>query len=163
MAKQIVYTILAILLGFAIGALVYLFYPDQSMNQDLSKVKVFFSNKYEDPDASFCDKVYFAERYVEKDGDLPEQALKELLKGPNRAEKKGGFFTSINRGTKLQKLEIKDGIAQADFNQKLQEKIAGSCQVSAIRAQIDQTLRQFPAINKVVISINGDSEGILQP
>ena len=161
--KKIIYGISVILLGFVVGALVYLFYPNNNTNQDLAKVKVFFSNRYEDPDASFCDKVYFAERNVRKDGNLPLLSLQELLKGPNRMEKKGGFFTNINQGTKLQGLEIKDGVASADFNQKLQEKISGSCRVSAIRAQIEQTLKQFPDIKKVIISVNGETEKILQP
>ena len=97
MIKKIIYSISIVLLGFIVGALVYLFYPNPVPSQGMAKVKVFFSNKYEDPDASFCDKVYFAERKIRKNNELPYQALKELLKGPNRMEKKGGFRSEERR------------------------------------------------------------------
>ncbi|MDD3123440.1 MAG: GerMN domain-containing protein, partial [Candidatus Izemoplasmatales bacterium] len=54
-------------------------------------------------------------------------------------------------------------VATVDFNEKLQEGVAGSATVMAIRNQIERTLLQFDYITEVVISINGDSEEILQP
>ena len=41
--------------------------------------------------------------------------------------------------------------------------VAGSCRVLAIRAQIESTLKQFPSIKKVVISVNGRTGEVLQP
>jgi len=35
--------------------------------------------------------------------------------------------------------------------------------VTAIRAQITETLKQFPTVENVVISIDGRTEDILQP
>ncbi|MFP3868831.1 MAG: GerMN domain-containing protein [Desulfobacteraceae bacterium] len=54
-------------------------------------------------------------------------------------------------------------MARADFDQTLEYRVAGSCRVQAIRAQIEHTLRQFPTVTEVVISINGKTEEILEP
>jgi spore germination protein GerM len=80
------------------------------------------------------------------------------------AEQAEGFFTSINQGVKLQSLNIReDGTAFVDFDEQLQAGVGGSCKVSAIRAQITETLKQFPTVKNVIISINGRTEDILQP
>jgi spore germination protein GerM len=73
------------------------------------------------------------------------------------------MLTIIPSGTKLNSLIIKNGVATVDFNTKLTDGVAGSCKVGAIRAQIEETLKQFPTITDVTISVNGVSEGILQP
>ena len=91
--------------------------------------------------------------------------MAELFKGPTEDEKNQGFFTSINDGVLLQSLMIgmESGTAWADFNEQLEYQVGGSCRVSAIRAQIEQTLKQFSTIKNVVISIDGRTEDILQP
>ena len=60
-------------------------------------------------------------------------------------------------------VEIKDGIAKVDFNDKLEFQVGGSCRVAAIHAQIVDTLKQFPTIQDVLVSIDGRTEDILQP
>ena len=90
-------------------------------------------------------------------------SLEELFKGPTDTEKNAGFSTSINPGVKIQSLTIENGTAKVDFNEQLEYQVGGSCRVSAIRAQITQTLEQFPTIKNVIISINGRTEDILQP
>ena len=90
-------------------------------------------------------------------------ALEELLKGPTDAEKSRGYFSSINPGVKIQSLVIDgSGIARADFSSEL-ESPGGSCRVTEIRSEINFTLKQFPVIKNVIISINGETETILQP
>jgi spore germination protein GerM len=73
------------------------------------------------------------------------------------------IFSGINYGTKVQKLTVADGVADVDFNEKLEEGVGGSCMVAAIRAQITETLKQFYSVEQVIISINGRTEDILQP
>jgi len=89
--------------------------------------------------------------------------LEELLKGPNNKESENSFSTSINYGAKINKLIIENGVAKVDFDGQLQNGVGGSCRVSAIRSQITQTLKQFPGVKGVIISINGRTEDILQP
>ena len=90
-------------------------------------------------------------------------AINQLLNGPTEDESERGIFSMINPGTVVYDLTIEDGVAIVDFNEKLQEGVAGSASVMAIRNQIERTLLQFDDINEVVISINGESELILQP
>lgn len=127
------------------------------------KIKIYFNNSKLDPEVS-CNKVFPVEREIQKVESIGSAALWELLKGPTDEEKSRGFFTSINSGVILKGLNIaSNGIATAEFDEKLDEGVGGSCKVSAIRAQITETLKQFPTVKKVIISINGRTEDILQP
>jgi spore germination protein GerM len=45
----------------------------------------------------------------------------------------------------------------------LEFQVGGSCRVAAIRAQITDTLKQFPPVDEVIISIDDRTEDILQP
>lgn len=125
-------------------------------------VKAYFNNSKMDPEFS-CNKVFPVERVVPKTLAVGRAALEELLKGVSDLEKDAGFFTSINSGVKIQSLTIENGVAKVDFNEQLEFQVGGSCRVSAIRAEITETLKQFPTVSSVVISINGRTEDILQP
>ncbi|MFH1175675.1 MAG: Gmad2 immunoglobulin-like domain-containing protein [bacterium] len=129
---------------------------------DVSKVEIFFSNDNFDPEIS-CNVVFPVERVVPAAENIAETAIGMLLKGLFRKEYNEGYRTNINAGVKFQKITIKNQIAYIDFNEELEAAVGGSCWVSAIRAQITQTLKQFSTIKDVVISINGKSEDILQP
>jgi hypothetical protein len=126
------------------------------------KVKVFFNNDMMDP-AVTCDKVFPVEREVAKTEAVARAALTELLKGATETEKGEEFFTNINPGVKIQTLTIENGVAKVDFDEQLEFQVAGSCRVIAIRSQITETLKQFPTVKDVIISINGRTEDILQP
>ena len=136
-----------------------------------SKVYIYFNNNRMDTAIS-CNKVFPVERIVPnpqatdivaKSLTLARVAVEELLKGPTGAEKSQGFFTNINSGVKIQNLTIKERVAKIDFDEQLEFQVSGSCKVSAIRAEISETLKQFPTVKDVVISINGKTEDILQP
>ena len=139
--------------------------------KEYSSVMIFFSNSIQDPQGLYCDKTYPVERAVSmipssdkgRLGELAYLALSELLKGPASYEKASGYYTSINDGTIIKSIGIVNGVATVDFNGKLDEGIGGSCKVQAIRSQITETLKQFPEISDVIISVNGESETILQP
>jgi spore germination protein GerM len=127
-------------------------------------VKVFFNNPETDPNWSFeCSNVFAVERTIPKTDAVALAAINELLKGPTAAEKEKGYMSNINSGVKVKNLSIKDSVAKIDFNEQLQFQVGGSCKVSAIYAQIKQTLKQFPSVKDVIISINGQTEDILQP
>jgi len=136
-----------------------------------SSLKLFFSNKIQDPNNLNCEVTYSVSREVSRPtnnsesrvGELTYILLKELLNGPTKVEKSQGFFTSINLGTKIQKISIVRGVATIEFSEELVKGVAGSCRVQAIRSQITETLKQFPEIREVVILVNGDFETILQP
>jgi len=130
---------------------------------DPRSVVIYLGNKVFDPNVEDCSKVFPVERMI---GDTPavaRAALTELLAGPTDTEEQSGYFTSINPGVAIQKLTIDNGVAKVDFDQTLEQAVGGSCRVSAIRSQIEQTLKQFSTVDSVVISINNRTEDILQP
>ncbi|MDO8496658.1 MAG: GerMN domain-containing protein [bacterium] len=146
-------------------------FRETSVSVEYKTIQVFLSNKVKDPDTLYCDMTYPVERAVSRLSDNRKSylgeytylALSELLKGPIGSEKENGYFSSINEGTKIQQIIIESGVARVDFSQELSNGVAGSCKVQAIRSQITETLKQFPEIKEVVISVNGESEEILQP
>lgn len=125
-------------------------------------VQLFFNNDQLDPEFS-CNKVFPLIREISKTPAVARAALEELLKGPTVAEKAQGFLTNINQGVKIQKLVIENQTAKVDFDEQLEFQVGGSCRVAAISAQITETLKQFPTVDSVIISINGRTEDILQP
>ena len=156
--KKYIFLLIAIL----IFSFLYFLLKNYTPSTDI-KVKVFFGNIKKNPQAFDCTLVYGVERNIKKTPDFIKQTVEELLKGPLEEEKKEGYFSSINPNVKINSLVIKDGIAYIDFDPTLEQAVGGSCRVAAIRSQIVTTLKQFPEIKDVVISINGRTEDILQP
>ncbi len=93
--------------------------------------------------------------------DIKAYALNELLEGPTQEETEEGYSTAIPEGTSLHSVYTEEGITYADFSEELDA--SGSATVTMIRDQVEKTLLQFEDVNEVVISIEGETEGILQP
>jgi len=126
------------------------------------EVQAFFMNNRLDPEIT-CEKVFPVARKVPATQALARAALTELLNGPTDVERRGGYATTINGGVTIQRLVIEAGVAEVDFDKRLEEFVGGSCRVTAIRAQITATIKQFPTVKEVIISIDGRTEDILQP
>jgi hypothetical protein len=127
------------------------------------RTKVFFSNIQFDPDASDCGKVYEVERVIPKSQTVAHAALDGLLSGPTDPERSGGYSTNINSAVTVQNLSIAGGVAKVDFSSNIEDGVDGSCRIAAIRAQITETLEQFPTVKEVEISVDGKTDGVLQP
>jgi spore germination protein GerM len=121
----------------------------------------YFHNNNLDPEIS-CDKVFPVQRTVLKTQTPAKESINLLLAGPTDSEKAEGYYSVINSGVVLNSIAIIDGTAKVDFSKEL-EVAGGSCLVLAVRAEITQTLKQFASVENVVISINGQSQDILQP
>ncbi len=130
---------------------------------DLQEVKLFYHNDTMNLKKTSCTEVFAVKRLVEKTDKIATSTITELLKGPKTSEQSDKFTSLIPVGTRLNSVKIVNGTATVDFNEKLDEKIGGSCLVTGIRAEIEQTLLQFPTIQKVIISRNGNVEEVLQP
>ena len=128
--------------------------PDGS---NKAEMLVFFS-KIDMPD---CGQVFGVARPLIETAD-EQLFLEELLKGPRFSEIQEGFRSNLANGIIIQSFEVKDKIAYVDFNQAF-NNVAGSCRVEAIRAQVEKTLEQFDSIDRVVITVNGNAEEVLQP
>jgi hypothetical protein len=125
-------------------------------------VKVYFNNNKLDPETT-CTKVFAVERSTTNTEAIGRAALEQLLSGPTDTEKTAGYKTMINTGVKINSLDIKNGIAKVDFDSTIGKAVGGSCRVSAIRAQITETLKQFPTVKEVIISVDGNVDEALQP
>lgn len=100
---------------------------------------------------------------VSPDEDVEVFALRELFAGPTEEESDTGYSTAINEGVEILSFSVEDRTAEVDLSSELGEGVAGSAMVMMIREQIERTLEQFESIDNVVIMIEGESEGILQP
>ena len=80
----------------------------------------------------------------------------EVLDYPGREEGWGPRVT-------LRGLVIRDGVATADFSKEMAAYGGGSLRVQRIRGQITETLQQFATVSEVVIAVEGETEGVLQP
>lgn len=133
-------------------------------NPEMTSVKIYLLPENAGGAPNFnCAEVEERERLVPRTAAIAHTAVSELLKGPTGAEVGLGFTTALNYGVDIQRLVIENGVAEVDFSVQLGAGVGGSCRVTAIRAQIENTLRQFPSVQSVVISINGETEEILQP
>ncbi len=90
-------------------------------------------------------------------------ALQELLKGPTPEERAKGLYSPIPAGTRLLDLKIVEGTAYADFDRGIERGMGGSLRVMAVRRSIELTLKQFSTVQRVVISVEGRTEDVLQP
>ena len=109
------------------------------------------------------ENIFPLERKIIKTEGIARAVMEELLKGPTVEEEGMGYFTSINPGVIVQKIEIIDGVAKIDLSKELEEGVGGSARVGVIRLQIEETLKQFETVNEVIISIDDRTEDILQP
>jgi hypothetical protein len=128
----------------------------ESMN-----IKVFFGNRKENNDTENCNQIYEVERRIPKTQSVANQSLSELINGPTLKEGDDGFFSEINRNTKINKIAVEGGVAKVDFSKDLTEGISGSCEIETIKAQISSTLKQFPSVKDIKITVDGQSD-ILQ-
>lgn len=103
-------------------------------------------------------------RRVSAEIPLAEAVLRELLKGPTTAERGQGLASLIPEGAALVSVSVTEmGVARADFSEGLQQGVGGSMRVLGIRQQIETTLMAIPGITSVILSVEGETEGILQP
>lgn len=127
-------------------------------------VKAYFINEDRDPQRLDCSRVDAVSRTVPKSVAAARAALEMLLAGPTEGEKQAGFITVINPGVTVASLSISDGVAHVTFSAELQQDVGGSCCVTAIRSQIEQTLMQFPSVTSVRLSVEGYADDeVLQP
>ena len=112
-------------------------------------------------DGRDCSLVEGVDMTVPRSSLPVETALRALLEfGPTMSSKR----TAIPAGTQLVSITVSGGTAKVVFSQELENYGGGSCNVQAIRGQIEQTLKQFSSVKNVVISVVGKTAAqTLQP
>lgn len=126
-------------------------------------VNLYFTDTHKPTRGASCSDLSPVSRRVLNAETLGPGALQALIEGPTEAEKNLGFVSSVSTTSLIQSFEVREGVAYVDFNKSFNRGVAGSCRVEAIRAQIERTLTALPDIDSVVISVNGETEGILEP
>ncbi len=122
-------------------------------------LKLHFQNNRLDPDMKDCRKTFEALRKTTEPPSL-QMALAALLAGPNGFERQKGFDSVVPSDAVVKSAQVKGTTAYVDFSRL---ESGGSCQVAAIRAQIENTVRANTGVSEVVLSLNGDKEELLQP
>jgi germination protein M len=87
-------------------------------------------------------------------------ALEALLEGPDSFEEGYGLRTAIPDGTQLLGLSIEDGIARVDLTSEF-ETGGGSASMQTRLAQVVYTITQFPTVEGVVFSLDGEPIDVL--
>ncbi len=145
------------------GAEIYKFAIPVTFDVKAGKVSVYFPNTKNDPEMLDCSKVYAVERTVALGDDKDVVAMHELLKGLTEAEKSQGYITSLPTEVNDPEITIGKGAVIADFDMTLEKGMGGSCRVSTVRSQLEQTLKAVYPDDQVILSVNGRTEDILQP
>lgn len=129
-------------------------------------IGAYYLNTKNDPEMKDCGKVYELKRQGERKYDSNiVNTIRGLLSPLSAEEQAQGFSSAIPANTFLQYVRLDaSGNMEANFSGQI-AKAAGSCAVTAIRAQITQTLMQFANVKTVTICINGNckQDEILQP
>jgi hypothetical protein len=122
---------------------------------------VYWSNSKKTPGMPDCSVVFpVKHQVIALPGDELRVAMHELMKGPTKWELSQGYSTNLSAGT----ADPEPTLSGLEFGEDLQQGVGGSCRVSAIRAQINETYKKNTGEDKnPVISIDGRTEDILQP
>lgn len=113
-----------------------------------------------------CGKVFPVHRAITD--TVNDSPYLELLKGPTADELKLGYLTSIPAGVTINSITKRvaaNGVqVLIDFSAQM-NKTAGSCRVTSIRAQVEQTAKGIDPTTPtdVILSVNGDAASALQP
>ena len=109
--------------------------------------KVSITLYYPDNNAS---KLVAETRTVQKDKEPAKKALEELIAGP----KNTNLISVIPKNTKVNSLNIKDGVCYVDFSKEI-TTITGSTTERFVVKSIVNTLAEYDSIDKVQILVDG--------
>lgn len=128
------------------------------------EVEVYFNNVKKDPNMLDCSKVYAVKRLAVVADPMEDAIMHELLLGPTVAEKDEGYVTALPDYVNHPKVYWTDDGLVMNFDDSLQSGVAGSCRVSAIRAQIENTMGKIcTSTEACYLLVDGRQEDILQP
>jgi spore germination protein GerM len=130
--------------------------PDEDV--EATAIEVFFTNT----ELGEIGEVFPVERRTTED-DLPLAALEALLAGPTEAEREEGYSSGFSSETADLPvgLEITDRVAYVDLDPRLPDLLpaaSSSAGSTALLAELDATVGQFPGIDEVRYRLGGDSE-----
>jgi hypothetical protein len=129
----------------------------ENENQKTMTVKLYFPNDIKNPGMLDCSLVYPVDRVIPYTQAVATVTLNELLKGPTTEEKQKGYFSSIPEGVKVNSIKMIGSTLVIDFNEVAMSG-GGSCGQSAKGSSMFTTLRQFPTVKDIKMTVNGKGE-----
>lgn len=140
--------------------------PSPKPSPDKVEAKIFFANSEKDPQEEKPDITYPIPLTLKSEApeEIARKMLDQLITGPAESYRKQGYYTALDPATKVNSVKIENNTIRIDFNSRINEG-GGSCIMDQRRSQIEHTFLNMPGINikKVSISVNGDTENVLQP
>ncbi len=91
-------------------------------------------------------------RVVNRDSDLMEKALQELIKGPRAGT---DLYSDISPAVKVNSLTVEEGLATVDFTEEFLDFDGGITAEENMLKQVTLTLTRFPDVEEVLILVNG--------
>ena len=131
------------------------------LNTETTDFDIYFTNNTKV--TNNCRQLYPVSRKIALTSAVGRAAVLDLLKGPTTEEKKLGYRTAIPESTSLLSLAVGEKQTWVNFNSLILSGWSGTCRAETIRAQIAQTLVQFPYIGDVILSVDGNVEKKLTP
>lgn len=116
-----------------------------------SKIKIYISSGKSD-----CGSVVPVERLVNAARSPIRSSVEEVIKGPSDTEKSRGYFSPISNLSSIRSLDLRSSVLYLDFTKNILESLVNPCDIATARAEIFQTVKQFPDIKTVVISVDGN-------
>jgi germination protein M len=101
------------------------------------------------------EKIATVHRTVPKTQQVAAAAMAELLAGPTAEDEAAGMNTTIPEGTEYLGTTIDQGVATVDLSSEF-ESGGGSFSMSARLAQVVYTLTQFPTVDFVTFTLDGE-------
>jgi hypothetical protein len=109
-----------------------------------------------------CNGVKPYTRRIPKSISMVRLLVEALIAGPTAEEKKRGAAGPFPRGSAVRSVNLRDGVATVDFNERLRN-VGGSCAAQMIRAAVTETLKTLPSVRSVKITAGGSEALALQP
>ena len=89
-------------------------------------------------------------------------AIEEMLKEPTEIEQKAGYHSAGYDNMKLVSVKLKNGVARIDFTRELEKDRSdynpGDLLTLSFESAVIKTAKQFPAVKKVIVCVNGMNE-----
>lgn len=128
------------------------------------EVTLYFGNEIKNPGSHDCSLVYPVKRTIPKTEAVARASLEELIKGPTKEERELGYYGTLPVETKINSINIKDGILSIDFSKEIENNFA-SCSGNYRLTSINKTMMQFPSVKQIKLGVNGNwnRDEILQP
>jgi len=144
----------------ALGALYYSSLPKKAIENpaiettriEAREIKIYFLKG---------EKLEQVSRPSAEKSNILEVAARELMRGPNAAEKQAGIFSEIPAGTKIVKVSRDGETANITFNDEIENYGGGSARVQGLVAQIVYTFTEIPGITKVNVLVSKRKEVVL--